>query len=156
VGPEIGDGARGQGPGGHVHPTASTDHEPLGDRGAIDDHEDVHPIIMAGGPGGPLHSVARVFYFICVVIGLFCLIALGYGPLTFGLVGMTLAVLAFRSRLRRWWGLPLASAGVAFAASVIAGWGWRPVVETTVATFLVIAAARVAGRAATRRAGLPR
>ena len=97
-----------------------------------------------------------MFYFICAVIGLFCLIALGFGPLIFVLAGVALAVLGFRSRLRRWWGLPLASAGTAFAAAVMAGWGWRQVVETAVVVFLLIAAARAAGRLITRRTAVAR
>ena len=67
-----------------------------------------------------------------------------------------LAVLAFRSRIRRWWGLPLAAAGVALTASVIAGWGWHQVAEATVAAFLVTAAIRVAGRVFSRRVETPR
>ena len=96
-----------------------------------------------------------MFYFVCAVIALFCLIALGYGPLIFVLAGASLAVLGFRSRLRRWWGLPLAAAGVALAASVMAGWGWHQVVETTGATFVAIAAVRAAGRLMSRRVGGP-
>jgi hypothetical protein len=97
-----------------------------------------------------------VFYFVCAVIGLFCLIALGFGPLTFVLAGVLLAVVGFRSRLRRWWGLPMASAGVAFAAAVMAGWGWRQVVEAAVVTFLAITAVRVGGRIITRREAVAR
>jgi hypothetical protein len=97
-----------------------------------------------------------VFYFVCAVIALFCLIALGFGPSVFVLAGASLAVLGFRSRLRRWWGLPMAAAGVALAASVMAGWGWHQVVETTGATFLAIAAVRAAGRLMSRRMKAPR
>jgi lysylphosphatidylglycerol synthetase-like protein (DUF2156 family) len=97
-----------------------------------------------------------VFYFVCVIIGLFCVIALGYGPLTFVLVGVALVVLGFRSRLQRWWGLALAAAGLALVASVLAGWSWRRVVAAFLGAFVVVAAARLAGRVLSRRAELPR
>jgi hypothetical protein len=93
-----------------------------------------------------------VFYFLCALIGFFCVIALGFGPLFFVLVGALLAVLAFRRRFRRWWGLPLAAAGAALVMSVALGWRWRPVVEAVVGAFLLLTAARVAGRTLDRRA----
>jgi hypothetical protein len=98
----------------------------------------------------------QVFYFVCAVIGLFCVIALGYGPLTFVLAGVALAIVGFRRRLQRWWGLALAAAGVALAASVLAGSPWRRVVAACLLTFVVVAAARTAGRLLTRRTELPR
>jgi hypothetical protein len=92
-----------------------------------------------------------VFYVVCALVGLFCVVALGFGPLFFVLVGVALAVLAFRQRLHRWWGLPVAAAGVGLVLAVALGWGWKRVVEALVGTFLLVAAARVAGRALDRR-----
>jgi hypothetical protein len=97
-----------------------------------------------------------VFYVVCAVVGLFCVIALGFGPLFFVLVGAALAVLAFRRRLRRWWGLPLAAAGVSLVLSAALGRRWQSVVEVFVGTFGLVAAVRVAGRTLSRHSELPR
>lgn len=94
----------------------------------------------------------RVFYFVCALIGLFCVIALGYGPAAFALAGLTLAVLGFRRRRQSWWGLPLAAAGAALVASVGAGCSWRRVVEVLAGAFLLVAAVRMVGRTVGRRA----
>jgi hypothetical protein len=96
-----------------------------------------------------------VFYFVCALVGLFCVIALGFGPLFFVLGGAALAVLAFRRRFQRWWGLPLAAAGAALVLSVALGWKWRHVVEAFGAAFVLVAVARFAGRAVGRRGPQP-
>jgi hypothetical protein len=92
-----------------------------------------------------------VFYFVCGLIGLFCVVALGFGPLFFALVGLALAVLAFRQRFRTWWGLPLAAGGAALVTGVALGWGWKSVVLGMVVAIAVVGAAKVAGRLADRR-----
>jgi hypothetical protein len=96
-----------------------------------------------------------VFYVVCAVVGLFCVIALGFGPLFFVLVGAALAILSFRRRFRRWWGLPLAAAGASLVMSVTLGWRWQSVLEVFAGTFGLVAMARVAGRALDRRAASP-
>ncbi len=93
-----------------------------------------------------------MFYFVCLIVGLFCVIALGLGPLFFVLVGAAVAVLAFRRRLDRWWGLSCAAGGLALVLGVAIGWSARRVVEACIGTFLVVAAARFAGRMISRRA----
>jgi lysylphosphatidylglycerol synthetase-like protein (DUF2156 family) len=107
--------------------------------------------IMVGLGVHPLEFATQVFYFLCALIGLFCVIALGFGPLFFVLVGAVLAVLAFRQRFRRWWGLPLAAAGLGLVLSVALGWPWRHVVLAFVVSFVLLTVARIAGRAADRR-----
>ena len=97
-----------------------------------------------------------MFYVVCAVVGLFCVIALGFGPLFFVLLGAALAVLAFRRRLRRWWGLPLAAAGLSLVMSAALGWRWRSVVEVFFGTFALVAVVRVAGRTLDRRSELLR
>jgi hypothetical protein len=92
-----------------------------------------------------------VFYVVCAFVGLFCVVALGYGPLFFVLVGAALAVLAFRQRFRSWWGLPLATGCVALVMSVALGWRWRSVVEAVIVSIAVTAVAKVAGRMVDRR-----
>jgi hypothetical protein len=94
-----------------------------------------------------------VFYLLCAVIGLFCLVALGFGPAVFALAGVSLTVIGFRSRFRTWWGLPLAAAGLGLVMSVALGWAWEAVVATLVGAFAAILAVRVATRlaAAARR-----
>jgi hypothetical protein len=92
-----------------------------------------------------------VFYFVCAVVGLFCVIALGFGPLFFILLGAAAAVIAFRHRLGNWWGLPLAAGGAALAIAVALGWRWKPVVEAVVVVVLVVAAVKIAGRMIDRR-----
>jgi hypothetical protein len=92
-----------------------------------------------------------VFYFVCALLGLFCLVALGYGPLFFMAIGIVLAVLGFRHRLRSWWGLPVAAGGAALVLGVALGWRWRPVVETVVIAAGIVAAAKIAARMVDRR-----
>jgi hypothetical protein len=92
-----------------------------------------------------------VFYVACAIVGLFCVVALGYGPLFFVLVGAALAVLAFRQRFRSWWGLPLAAGGAALVMAVALGWRWRSVVEAVLVSIAVMAVAKVAGRMVDRR-----
>ena len=92
-----------------------------------------------------------MFYFLCALVGLFCVIALGFGPLFFVLAGAALAVVAFRRRFDRWWGLPLAAAGAGLVMSVALGFGWRNVVAVFAGAFGLAVAARAAGRAMDRR-----
>jgi lysylphosphatidylglycerol synthetase-like protein (DUF2156 family) len=92
-----------------------------------------------------------VFYFLCGLIGLFCVVALGYGPLFFVLLGVALAIVAFRRRLRNWWGLPLSASGLVLVLAVALGWGWQQVVGAFALAFVVVALARVIGRTADRR-----
>jgi hypothetical protein len=92
-----------------------------------------------------------VFYVVCAFVGLFCVVALGYGPLFFVLVGAALAVLAFRQRFRTWWGLPLAAGGAALVMAVALGWRWRSVVAAVIVSIAVTAAAKVAGKMVDRR-----
>jgi hypothetical protein len=92
-----------------------------------------------------------VFYVVCGLVALFCVVALGFGPLFFALVGVILAVLAFRQRFRTWWGLPLAAGGVALFMAVALGWRARAVVEAVVLAIAVTALAKFAGRIADRR-----
>jgi hypothetical protein len=92
-----------------------------------------------------------VFYFVCGLVGLFCVIALGFGPLFFALVGVALAVVAFRQRFRNWWGLPLAAAGTVLVIGAAAGWRAKAVVEAMVVAIAVAGAAKMAGRIADRR-----
>jgi hypothetical protein len=87
-----------------------------------------------------------VFYFVCAAVGLFCLVALGFGPAVFVVIGVSLAVIGFRARFRRWWGLPAAAAGLALVITVAVGLGWKLVVETVVAAFVLVLGARVATR----------
>jgi hypothetical protein len=107
--------------------------------------------IMVGLEAGPLESGRPVFYFVCGLVGLFCVIALGYGPLLFVLIGAALAVYAFRRRFDSWWGLPTAASGAALIMAVALGWRWRTVVESFVAAFLLVFGARYALRVADRR-----
>ncbi len=92
-----------------------------------------------------------MFYFVCGLVGLFCVVALGFGPLFFALIGVVLAVLAFRQRFRTWWGLPLAAGGIALVMGVALGWGWKSVVEGVVVAIALVGAAKVVGRVADRR-----
>ncbi len=92
-----------------------------------------------------------MFYFLCGLVGLFCVIALGYGPLFFVLLGAALAVVAFRRRLRSWWGLPLSASGIGLVMAVALGWGWHQVLEAFGLAFVLVALARVIGRTADRR-----
>jgi hypothetical protein len=94
----------------------------------------------------PLELTAPVFYLLCAVVGLFCLVALGFGPAVFVLLGVSLAVIGFRARFRRWWGLPLAAGGLGLVMSVALGWGWQSVVGTVAVAFVVVLAARVGTR----------
>jgi hypothetical protein len=89
-----------------------------------------------------------VFYFLCALLGLFCVVALGFGPAFFVLIGVWMAVMGFRARFQRWWGLPAAAAGLGLVMSVALGWTWKPVVETVAGAFLLVLAARVATRLA--------
>jgi hypothetical protein len=106
---------------------------------------------MVGVEGGPLELWVLVFYFVCALVGLFCVVALGYGPLFFVLLGAGLAILAFRQRRRSWWGLPLAASGIALVMAVGLGWRWRPVVEAVVIATGVVALVKIAGRLMDRR-----
>jgi hypothetical protein len=92
-----------------------------------------------------------VFYIVCGLVALFCVVALGFGPLLFAVVGAGLAVLAFRQRLQIWWGLPLAAGGAALVMGVVLGWRWKAVVEAVVLAMAVVGAAKIAGRIADRR-----
>jgi hypothetical protein len=92
-----------------------------------------------------------VFYFVCGLVGLFCVIALGFGPLFFALVGGVLGVLGFRQRFHTGWGLPLAAGGVALVMGVVLGWGWKSVLEAVVLAIVVTGVAKIAGRMADRR-----
>jgi hypothetical protein len=92
-----------------------------------------------------------VFYFLCGLVGLFCVIALGFGPAFFALVGIALAVLAFRQRFTTWWGLPLAAGGATLVMGVALGWRARVVVEVVLLAIAAAAAAKIAGRVADRR-----
>jgi hypothetical protein len=92
-----------------------------------------------------------IFYFLCALVGLFCLVALGLGPAFFMILGIVVAVLAFRMRFRRWWGLPLSAAGLGLLLSVAAGWGWHAVVATVLGGFVLLAAVRIGARSLDRR-----
>jgi hypothetical protein len=92
-----------------------------------------------------------VFYVVCAIVGLFCVVALGLGPLFFVLVGAALAVLAFRQRFHTWWGLPLAAGATALVMAVALGWRWRSVVEAVIISIAVTAAAKIAGRLVDQR-----
>jgi hypothetical protein len=92
-----------------------------------------------------------VFYVVCALLGLFCVVALGFGPLFFVLAGVALAAVAFRRRFRNWWGLPMAAGGAALALAVGLGWRWRSVVEAVLVTALVAALVKLAARLAERR-----
>jgi hypothetical protein len=92
-----------------------------------------------------------IFYFLCALVGLFCLVALGLGPAFFVILGIGLALWAFRLRFRRWWGLPVAAAGLGLLVSVAAGWGWHAVVATVLGGFVLLAAIRIATRSFDRR-----
>lgn len=92
-----------------------------------------------------------IFYFLCAFVGLFCLIALGLGPAFFILVGLALAVWAFRQRFRHWWGLPVTAAGLGLLLAVAAGWGWHSVVATVLGGFVLLTAVRIASRSIDRR-----
>ena len=92
-----------------------------------------------------------MFYVVCAIVGLFCVVALGFGPLFFALVGAALAVLAFRQRFHTWWGLPLAAGGAALVMAVALGWRWRSVVEAVIISIAITAVAKVAGRIVDRR-----
>ncbi len=87
-----------------------------------------------------------IFYLICGLAGLFCILALGLGPLFFGLVGLLIFAWSFRRRRRRWWGLPVAGAGTGFVLAVGLGWSWHGVVGALAGGFVILAAARVAIR----------
>jgi hypothetical protein len=97
-----------------------------------------------------------IFYFVCAIVGLFCAIALGLGPLLFVMLGVLLAVIGFRERRYRWWGLAGAGAGVGLMLGVLVGWGWKPVAISTAVGFVVPLVARTVGRAADRRGALGR
>jgi hypothetical protein len=97
---------------------------------------------------------AVIFYLACVIVGLFCAIALGLGPLTFIMLGVLFAVAGFRERRRRWWGLAAVGAGLGLMLAVLVGWGWRQVVISTLVGFAVLLIARAVGRAADRRGAL--
>jgi hypothetical protein len=86
-----------------------------------------------------------IFYIISAIVALFCAIALGLGPLVFALGGLALGVVGFRARRPRWWGLPLAIAGLGEAVGAIAGWRATTVIEVAVILFLVLVAVRLAG-----------
>lgn len=106
---------------------------------------------MVGLEVGPLESGRPVFYFVCGLVGLFCVIALGFGPLLFVLLGAALAFYAFRRRFQSWWGLPAAACGAALILAVVLGWRWRSVLETCVGAFLLVLGARFALRVADGR-----
>lgn len=108
-----------------------------------------------------MHRIVRVtriviFYLACAVVGLFCAIALGLGPLLFVMLGVLMAVAGFRERRRRWWGLAGAGAGVGLMLGVLAGWGWKAVVGAAVVGFALLFGARTVGRAVDRRAAAAR
>ena len=97
-----------------------------------------------------------IFYIVCAVVALFCAIALGLGPALFCVLGAAVAVVGFRARRPRWWGLPLAAAGAGEAIGAIAGWRARAVIEVAVVLFMVLVAVRIAGhRAALGGPGRP-
>jgi hypothetical protein len=95
-----------------------------------------------------------MFYLLCAIVGLFCAIALGLGPLPFVMLGVLLAVVGFRERRRRWWGLAGAGAGIGLVLGVLVGWGWKLVAISTVVGFLLPLVARTVGRAADRKGAL--
>jgi 4-hydroxybenzoate polyprenyltransferase len=108
-----------------------------------------------------MHRIANVtraviFYLACLIVGLFCAIALGLGPLFFILAGVFLAITGFRERRRRWWGLAGVGAAIGLILAVAVGWGWKQVVISTIVGFLVLIVARTVGRAADRRGALGR
>lgn len=92
-----------------------------------------------------------IFYFLCALVGLFCLVALGLGPAFFIILGIGSAIWAFRQRFRHWWGLSVAAAGVGLLLSVAAGWGWHAVVATVLGGFVLLTAVRIASRQIDRR-----
>lgn len=106
----------------------------------------VHPTAEAWDPGAPGPDPSLVtFYILCAVAALFCAMALGLGPLVFALAGLLAAVVGFRARRPRWWGLPLAAAGVGEALGALAGWRTRTVVVVAVVLFVILTVVRMAG-----------
>lgn len=90
-----------------------------------------------------------IFYILSAVLALFCAIALGLGPLVFALGGALLAVIGFRARRPRWWGLPLAVGGATEAIGALAGWRSMTVLILSLVLFAVFLAVRLAGHRAT-------
>jgi len=87
-----------------------------------------------------------VFYALSGVVALFCAMALGLGPVTFALAGVAVAVVGFRARHPRWWGLPACAAGVGEALGAISGLATRTVALVTVVIFGLVSVARMTAR----------
>lgn len=92
-----------------------------------------------------------IFYALSGLVALFCAVALGLGPIVFALAGAVAAVIGFRARRPRWWGLPVAVAGLAEAVGAVTGLATRSVAGLTVVLFAVMVAVRLAGH----RPGVP-
>jgi Kef-type K+ transport system membrane component KefB len=84
-----------------------------------------------------------IFYALSALLALFCVIALGFGPEFFVLVGAALAVWAFRRRRRSWWGLALSAAGAVEAIGAASGLAGHDVVYATVAVFVAVIVLRI-------------
>jgi hypothetical protein len=96
-----------------------------------------------------------IFYALSGLVALFCAVALGLGPLVFALAGALAAVVGFRARRPRWWGLPVAVAGTAEAAGALTGLATKSVAELTAVLFAVMVAVRLAGHRPGMTAGRP-
>ena len=92
-----------------------------------------------------------IFYLVCAVIAVLYLLVLGWSAVFFGVVGLAIAVVAFRTRRHGWWRLPVSAAALAGGLSAIYGFGVTAALLMCAVAFGVVAAAWAAGHSPQRR-----
>ena len=86
-----------------------------------------------------------IYYVVCAVIAVEYLLVLGWSAVFFGAVALAIAVVAFRTRHRAWWRLPLSTAALAGCLTSIYSFGVAAAALTCAVVFGVVAAAWAAG-----------
>jgi hypothetical protein len=86
-----------------------------------------------------------IYYLVCAVIAVEYLLVLGWSAVLFGVLALAIAVLAFRTRHRAWWRLPLSTAALAGCLTSIYSFSVAAAALTCAVVFGVVAAAWAAG-----------
>jgi hypothetical protein len=86
-----------------------------------------------------------IYYLVCAAIAVEYLLVLGWSAVILGGAALAIAILAFRTRHRAWWRLPLSAAALAGCLASIYRFGVIAAALTCTVVFGVVAGAWAAG-----------